>query len=114
MQIEHVFFDLDHTLWDFEKNSQLTFQQILKDTDVDCSVDDFLNVYTPINFDYWKQFREEKISKEQLRFGRLEDTFNRLQIAYSQDLIEFLSEEYIRILPTKNHLFEGTIELLDY
>jgi len=51
MQIEHVFFDLDHTLWDFEKNSQLTFEQILKDTDVDCSVNDFLDVYIPINFD---------------------------------------------------------------
>ncbi|MGB2137101.1 MAG: noncanonical pyrimidine nucleotidase, YjjG family, partial [Flavobacteriaceae bacterium] len=27
-QITDVFFDLDHTLWDFEKNSALTFEKI--------------------------------------------------------------------------------------
>ena len=28
MKIQHVFFDLDHILWDFEKNSALTFEKI--------------------------------------------------------------------------------------
>jgi len=63
---------------------------------------------------YWRQFREEKISKEQLRSGRLKDTFDKLQVSYSQDLIDYLSNEYIRVLPTNNHLFEGAIDLLNY
>ena len=28
--ITDVFFDLDHTLWDFEKNSALAFEKVLK------------------------------------------------------------------------------------
>lgn len=30
--ITDVFFDLDHTLWDFDKNSALTFDKIFKIT----------------------------------------------------------------------------------
>uniref|UniRef100_UPI0040486DAE YjjG family noncanonical pyrimidine nucleotidase n=1 Tax=Polaribacter sp. TaxID=1920175 RepID=UPI0040486DAE len=114
MQIEHVFFDLDHTLWDFEKNSQLTFQQIFNELHLDCSLDDFLKVYTPINFEYWKLYREEKITKEELRFGRLKDTFDALQIEVLDELIDFISHEYIRVLPSNNHLFDGVIDLLKY
>ena len=114
MQIEHVFFDLDHTLWDFEKNSQLTFQQIFNELHLECSLDDFLKVYTPINFEYWKLYREEKITKEELRFGRLKDTFDALGIEVLDELIDFISHEYIRVLPSNNHLFDGVIELLNY
>lgn len=114
MAVEHVFFDLDHTLWDFEKNSTLTFQQIFETEKLSCDVNDFLRVYPNINFDYWKLYREDKITKEALRYGRLKDTFDSLKIPVSNDLIHFLSEEYIRVLPTNNHLFDGAVELLDY
>lgn len=114
MTIEHVFFDLDHTLWDFEKNSALTFHQIFKSQHIPCHIDDFLATYSPINFAYWKLYREEKITKETLRYGRLKDAFDALHIAVSDTVINTLSEEYIRILPTHNHLFDGAIELLDY
>ena len=66
MNIKHIFFDLDHTLWDFDKNSQLTFQQIFKEQNIQLKVVDFLEVYMPINLDYWRLYREDKISKEYL------------------------------------------------
>jgi len=114
MNIKHIFFDLDHTLWDFEKNSKLTFSQLFKEQGVQLNVSDFLASYTPINFDYWKLYREDKISKERLRYGRLKDTFDMLKYAIEDDLIEVLSEEYIRVLPSYNYLFEGAIELLEF
>ena len=47
MKIQHVFFDLDHTLWDFEKNSALTFQEILPAAEVQVPIDSFLkNIYS--------------------------------------------------------------------
>jgi len=78
-KITDIFFDLDHTLWDFEKNSALTFKKILNEHSVGLSLDDFLEVYVPINFEYWKLYREEQISKEELRYSRLKKTFDKLQ-----------------------------------
>ena len=114
MEIKHIFFDLDHTLWDFEKNSNLTFEQLFKTHKIQLELNDFLSTYSPINFDYWKLYREEKISKEKLRYGRLKDSFDALHYAVNDDLIHLLSEEYINVLPSNNYLFDGTIELLEY
>ena len=50
--ITHVFFDLDHTLWDFDKNSSLTFNKIFKLNNIDIELKDFLKIYEPINFNY--------------------------------------------------------------
>ena len=80
--IEHIFFDLDHTLWDFDKNSGLTFGKIFKIHDVDVSLEKFLNVYEPINFQYWKLYREEQVTKQELRYGRLKDALIKLMLVY--------------------------------
>jgi putative hydrolase of the HAD superfamily len=114
MEIKHIFFDLDHTLWDFEKNSNLTFEQLFKKNKIQLKLDVFLEQYSPINFHYWKLFREDKISKEDLRYGRLKDAFDVLNYSIEDELIHLLSEEYIDVLPFHNHLFEGAIELLEY
>ena len=112
--ISHIFFDLDHTLWDFEKNSALTFEKIFKLNNIDVDLDRFLEIYVPINFRYWKLYREEKIDKGSLRYGRLNDAFNLVNIKVKSSMIHKLSEDYITYLSTFNHLFDGTIEILEY
>ena len=114
MHIEHIFFDLDHTLWDFETNSAKTFEFIFNENKIDVKLDAFLKHYEPINHQYWKLFREEKISKPKLRYGRLRDTFDGLNHTISDDKIMHLSEVYIDNLSNYNTLFEGAIEILDY
>lgn len=112
--IKHVFFDLDHTLWDFDKNSKLSFEQIFREQKIAVALDDFLEAYTPINFEYWKLYREEKVNKATLRYRRLKDTFDALNYTVNDDLINVLSEDFIKFLPNYNHLIEGTIDVLDY
>jgi putative hydrolase of the HAD superfamily len=112
--ISDIFFDLDHTLWDFEKNSALTFEKILQKNQIPVNHAEFVKHYVPINFKYWELFREEKISKEELRFGRLNETFALLNLVVDKEKIVVLSEEYIQFLPDNNYLFEGALELLDY
>ncbi len=112
--ITDVFFDLDHTLWDFEKNSALTFEKILTDHEVGVGINDFLEVYVPINLEYWKLYREEKVTKTELRYQRLKKTFNAIEFDVSDDLIDILSEEYINHLSSYNHVFPYTFEILDY
>lgn len=112
-KITDIFFDLDHTLWDFEKNSALTFKKILAESNVPVNFDHFLEIYVPINLEYWRLFREEKISKKELRYQRLSKTFQQLEVSVSDELINHLSEQYIKYLSTFNHLFEYTIPLLE-
>ena len=114
MEIKNVFFDLDHTLWDFERNSALTFGLLFNKYKLDIDINSFLKVYVPINLEYWRLYRNESISKEYLRFNRLKDAFKKLNIDVSSDLINKLSYDYIENLPKFNHLIDGAHELLLY
>lgn len=111
---KHIFFDLDHTLWDFDKNSALTFEKIFKLNNLDIDLDSFLKVYVPINLQYWKLYREEKIDKKSLKFARLNDAFKALDLEVSARIVHKLSDDYITHLSTFNHLFPDTIALLEY
>ena len=111
---KHLFFDLDHTLWDFDKNSAFAFDKIFKARGIDITLQDFLNIYIPRNQHYWKLYQVNEISHEDLRYYRLKDVFDALKFEVSDELIHQLSDEYITYLPEYNHLFDGAIELLDY
>jgi len=114
MQIKHIFFDLDHTLWDFETNSSKTFSFILKKNELEINFNDFIEVYKPINHKYWKLFREDKVSKEDLRYFRLKEAFDAINYKASDEIIHTLSEEYITFLSQHNTLFNNAIEVLEY
>ncbi|WP_373057141.1 YjjG family noncanonical pyrimidine nucleotidase [Zunongwangia sp. H14] len=112
--IKHVFFDLDHTLWDFDKNSELAFGDIFKKWGLRLGVQDFLKVYSSINVKYWERYRNNEVSKEALRYGRLKDSFDLLKFEATDELVNNLAEDYIEHLPKNNHLLQGTIEMLEY
>jgi len=114
MHIKHIFFDLDHTLWDFEANSKKTFSYIFDKNDLEIEFNDFIEVYQPINHRYWKLFREDKVTKAQLRYGRLKEAFQAIDFESNDELIHLLSEEYIRYLANHNALFENAIQVLEY
>lgn len=111
---KHLFFDLDHTLWDFDKNSSFAFDTIFKDQGFNISLAEFLNIYIPRNQHYWKLYQANQISHEDLRFYRLKDVFDALNFKVSDKDIHKLSDDYIKYLPEYNHLFDGALELLDY
>lgn len=113
-QQTHIFFDLDHTLWDFEENSAQSYAKIFKDCDIQLNVSKFLNYYKIINQRYWKLYRNDKIGRDALRYGRLKDTFDFLEYNVSDATIDLLSDEYLNALPLFNKLFDGTHELLSY
>lgn len=114
MNIKHVFLDLDHTIWDFDENSALCFKRIFEEQKLELDVDLFLKTYIPINFSYWKLFREEKISKKELRYKRLKDVFEVLDFPISDAVIDEISNAYITYLSTYSHLIDGAIDILEY
>src|SRR5690606_15032151 len=112
--ITDICFDLDHTLWDFDKNSALAFDKIFKINNINANLNDFLDQYKEINFQYWKLYRDAKIDKDVLRFGRLNDTFSILSYAIDKDLIEKLATDYIAYLTDNNYLYDDAIAILEY
>jgi putative hydrolase of the HAD superfamily len=112
--VKDIFFDLDHTLWDFDKNSMLAFKRVFKKFKITIEFDAFLKIYEPINIEYWKKYREDKVSKENLRRGRLIDSFNFFDLIFTTEKIDEIADAYIQELPFDNHLFEGAVEILDY
>ena len=112
--ITDIFFDLDHTLWDFEANSKLAFEKLLKKHDMPVQIDAFLEVYEPINRQYWEQYAKQQKNKTEVKYGRLIDTFKALNIDVSRQLIDVLADEYLDFLKRESILMDGTLELLDY
>jgi putative hydrolase of the HAD superfamily len=111
--IKALYFDLDHTLWDFEQNSALAFKTLFKQYDIGLELDSFLNVYIPNNTAYWRLYREGKIDKEMLRYKRLKTVFDQLNYKASDALIFDMADAYIQTLPEYNNLFPGAIFILE-
>lgn len=112
--ITDVFFDLDHTLWDFERNSALAFKKVFQTHGIAVPLDVFLDHYVPLNLQYWERYRREEITQSELRYGRLKDAFNLMGYETSDELIHALSAAYITYLPENNHLFDGALDILSY
>ena len=114
MKIQHVFFDLDHTLLNFEKKSAFTFKKFLPVANVIVDIDLFLRIYIPINFSYWEKYREEQVTKKELKYLRLKDNFDALKLPVKDEVIHHLSDEYIAKLPNHNHLFTNSLSTSYY
>ncbi len=111
--IKHIFFDLDHTLWDFDKNSKLALAALFSQYGISLELSKFLKVYEPVNYAYWARFRIEQVTKTELRRGRLRDSFAPFGLTFTDGELDAMSETYIDELPKNNHLFDGVIETLE-
>lgn len=117
MTYKHIFFDLDHTLWDFDKNAEETLYELfhkheLKGLGLN-SADIFIETYTRNNHELWANYHLGRISKDQLRETRFKKTF--IELGFSPDIIpSAFEDDYLRICPTKTNLFPQAIEILNY
>lgn len=117
MQYKHIFFDLDHTIWDFDKNAEETLHELyhkysLKHLGLN-SPDIFIEVYTKNNHQLWADYHVGKISKQVLRQTRFSKTF--IELGLSPELIpEEFENDYVIICPTKTNLFPQAHETLTY
>ena len=117
MKYRHLFFDLDHTLWDFEKNANETLRT-LYDTHHFARygtfvVEEFIRVYSDINHALWRLYQSNKISQQQLRDVRFVRTLTKLGVPESE-IPATISAEFTHILPQKSAVFPFTHEVLDY
>ena len=115
--IRHIFFDLDHTIWDFDRNAQETLMELFEHYNLHAlgldSPQNFIQTYTENNHQLWAEYHLGKITKEHLRSERFSKTFKELGV--DPELVPHAFEEdYVRISPTKTNLFEGSEKVLAY
>lgn len=114
---KHLFFDLDHTLWDFDKNAEETLTElfdIYKFRELGfASADVFIESYTRNNQLLWAQYHLGAIDKAHLRKARFSNTFEELGVEAHLFPKQF-EEDYIQMCPLKTHLFPNAIETLNY
>jgi putative hydrolase of the HAD superfamily len=117
MAYKDLFFDLDHTLWDFESNSKETIQELytthrLADLGI-VDFDGFYSTYSAHNHRLWDRYTKGFIKQEELRWKRVYLSLLDFKVA-NEPLAKEMSQAYLEILPNKKHLFPYTIEILEY
>ncbi len=117
MKYKDIFFDLDHTLWDFETNSSLTLKALFKEYDLTArgihSFVDFHAVYKEHNHRLWDKYSKGLIKQDELRWKRMWHTLLDFKIG-DEKLAKEMSARYLTILPDQKALFDYSIEILNY
>ena len=114
---KHIFFDLDRTIWDFDKNSLETFKEIydkykLKDKGIN-TFENFHKTYRQHNLRLWDLYRKGELKKEVLSVERFVLTLKDFGIE-DRELAKKIAAEYINISPLKTNLFPHTRKMLNY
>lgn len=114
---KHLFFDLDHTLWDFDTNARQTLTDIYAEFDmhvhVSAEFDDFYKRYLHHNEILWNRYHRGFISADELKWKRMWRTLLDFKIG-DEILARKLSSRFLEILPTKKETFPHTAEILQY
>lgn len=114
---KHIFFDLDHTLWDFDTNARDTLHTLHQQYSLEQrGIQDFnlfYRSYLGHNERLWEKYRNGLIKQQDLRFKRMWLTLLDFKLADEQ-LAKLISEQFLELLPTRTSLFPYTIEILNY
>ncbi len=115
MSYEHIFFDLDHTLWDFTTNSRATLAELHADLNLEAEgvpdAEQLIAAYEEVNREVWGQYEQGHIPKEVMRVLRFRTTLQRFGVTLRK-LPETMSHEYLERSPQRTVLFPGVVELL--
>ncbi len=117
MKYKHLFFDLDHTLWDFEANAYATLATLYEELQLkERGIDDFglfYKNYLAHNEKLWEHYRKGQIRQDELRVKRMKLALLDFRIA-DEDLSQKMNVLFLDLLPTRNLLFPHTKEILQY
>lgn len=117
LKYHHLFFDLDHTLWDFNSNAKESLTELYDFFKLDqigvAPFEEFYSIYLHHNKILWSRYEKGYISTDELKWRRMWRSLLDFKIA-DEKLAKNMSEHFLQILPTKKKVFEYTFEILDY
>src|SRR5690606_9107491 len=112
-----LFFDLDHTLWDYDRNVQESLNELfeiyrLPDLGVS-TIDDFYEAFRAVNFRLWSLYNLGVIDKVKMIIVRINRIFEHLGSDGLAVPLE-MEEDFMRRTSSKPHLFPHSKETLNY
>ena len=114
---KHIFFDLDHTLWDFETNARETLEELYHVYGIadfhKGSAQDFVLAYEKINYALWLEYEQKRITKEKLRTERFVLAFQEIGIN-KKYLPDNIWGDYLERCPKKTNLIKGAKLICNY
>lgn len=114
---KHLFFDLDHTLWDFEKNTSEAIAEIYKIFNLSkwkiFTYEDFMHIFQEVNNYLWDKFNHGLIDRMELRDSRFKMILGKLGVS-EDEIPTGMSEKYLELAPVKQGVIPFTYEVLDY
>jgi putative hydrolase of the HAD superfamily len=114
---KHLFFDLDHTLWDFDTNAKEALTDIYTLFELEKKkifpFDDFYKKYLHHNEILWDRYHKGFITADELKWKRMWRTLLEFKIGEEQ-LARDISAKFLELLPAKTKLFPYTKEVLEY
>ena len=117
MKYKHLFFDLDHTLWDFEANARATLEELYQALKLEergiTDFELFYKNYLVHNEKLWERYRNGYIKQDELRVKRMWLALLDFKIA-DDALAKEMSVSFLDLLPTRTILFPHTKEILGY
>ena len=108
MKYKWLLFDLDGTLFDYDKSETVAFKKTFDDFKINYK-EEFLSSYDSINKQLWKKFELGQIEVEKLKVERFELLLD--QIDHDVNPAEF-SKNYLVNLSNCTFLLDGVEELL--
>ena len=119
-QYKHIFFDLDHTLWDYDTNAEQTLRELYDSFDLAShgvsSPEHFLTTYFRVNAGLWQQLDTGEINKFYLRNNRFRlvlEAAGAIMKTLSPETLADFNHQFLNECPKKTALIEGTIDVLD-
>lgn len=114
---KHIFFDLDHTLWDFDRNAEICLTTIFEESQLALkgieNVAIFISTFSAINKGLWNQLDTGKITHDYLRKQRFRLVLSELQLPIDEQLSLEMNERFLELLPNQKGLIDGATELLE-
>lgn len=115
MKIEKIYFDLDHTLWDYDTNSRETLGELFDDFGLDqyfLNADSFSSYFYYVNYKYWDLYNKGKIDRDYIRKNRFREVLEG-RIEADDEYFLQMSNFFKERCPRKPGLMPGALELLD-
>ena len=116
MKYQNIFFDLDRTLWDFDKNSEKTLKQLFRDYSLQKTFGNFLffkSRYEYHNKKLWLAYYQNRIEKEELSYRRFYLTLKEAGLD-DMGLAKEIAHDFIDLSPLQTEVFPNTHECLEY
>ena len=113
----HLFFDLDHTLWDFDTNAKIALSDVFYEFDLNTIVTEdfnsFYEKYSHHNKILWDRYQNGFISSDELKWKRMWRTLLEYKIG-DEAMSKKMGYRFLEVLPTKTAMFDYSVEILNY